>query len=85
MTLKKALQLRNVRNVLRGHWAGAIIGGIVGYLAYTSYKKTFTFAIAPLETTLSFINAEKDVIIIISLVVVIGAFIGAFIQAKGRY
>lgn len=85
MSLTKALQLRNVRRLLVGHWLGAIIGGIAGYLIYTNYPSAFTFAIAPLETTLSFVKAEKDTLVITSLLVAIGAFIGAFIQSRGRY
>ena len=85
MALKQALQLRNVRRILQGHWLGAVIGGIAGYLIYTNYQSTFTFAIAPLETALSFVKAEKDTLIITSLLVAIGAFLGAFIQSRGRY
>ena len=81
----KDFKFENVRKVLRGHWMGALAGGVLGYFLYRNYQSSITFAITPLESALSFVQVQKESLITISLIVALGAFIGAFIQARGMY
>lgn len=81
----KDLKFENIRKVFSGHWLGAGIGAIIGYFAFKYYGDNFTFAVTPLQTALTYVKVNQQSIIITSIIVALGAFIGAFIQARGRY
>lgn len=82
----KDFKYENVREVFRGHLLGAAVGGIVGYLAYLNFGQSITFAVTPLEKAVEFVKAtDAKSIIIVSMIVALSAFIGAFIQSRGKY
>lgn len=86
----KDFRFENVRRVFSGHWVGAVIGGIVAYWAFIIYNTSPTFAafaVTPLERSLEFLNVHADIAstTVTLLIITTGAFIGAFIQARGRY
>lgn len=79
-------KFKNIRKVLKGHMLGAAIGGIAGYLLFKYHTgASNTFAIAPLESALTFVKAEPNAIVMTIILIGLGAFIGAFIQARGKY
>lgn len=78
----------NVIRLFRGHLVGAFIGAVLAYWAFTIYSTNPTFAafaVTPLEKVLEFTKAEGQSIMIIALITGFGAFLGAFLQAKGKY
>ena len=84
----KDFRFENVRRVFNGHLVGAIVGGIVAYWAFTIYNTNPTFsafAITPLERSLKFVDVDATSTTIMLLIIATGAFIGAFLQARGRY
>ena len=81
----KDLKFENVREVFKGHWLGAAIGGVLGYVIYKYFGSDITFAVTPLEKAVDFVKAtDAKSVIIMAMIVALGAFIGAFIQARGR-
>lgn len=82
----KDFRFENVRKVFSGHLLGAIIGGIIGYFAYSNFGQSITFAVTPLEKAVEFVKAtDAKSMIIISIIIALSAFIGAFIQSRGKY
>ena len=85
---KKDLKFENIRRVFKGHMLGAVIGGIIAYWAFIIYKTNPTFsafAVSPLERSLEFVNVDAESTTIMFLIIAAGVFIGAFLQARGRY
>lgn len=88
MTKFQDFRYPNIRRLFRGHWVGAIIGAVIAYWAFTLYSTnpTFaTFAVIPLEKVLDFIKVEGTSVMMIALITGFGAFIGAYLQARGKY
>lgn len=84
----KDFRFENVRRVFKGHLLGTAIGGVLAYWAFIIYNTnpTFTaFAITPLERSLKFVDVDVTSTTIVLFIVAAGAFIGAFLQARGRY
>ena len=88
MTKFQDFKYPNVRKLFRGHLIGAFIGAVVAYWAFTIYNTNPTFAafaVTPLEKVLDFAKVEGQSIMIIALITGLGAFIGAYLQARGKY
>lgn len=82
----KDFKFENIRKVLKGHWVGAIMGGVLGYALYKYFGNNITFAVSPLEKAVDYVKAtDAKSVIVISMIVALGMFLGAFIQARGRY
>jgi len=88
MTQFQDFRYPNIRRLFKGHLLGAAVGAGIAYWAFTIYSTTPTFAafaVTPLEKVLDFAKVESQSVMIIALITGFGAFIGAFLQARGKY